>query len=124
MSSPTTSQKWRALFLQRCPCCCEGSIYERGLKINDRCPVCHVHFEREPGYYLGAMYISYALAIAFLLTGLLIGHLLFPDIDLGWMVLICAGCFLPFVPLVTRYSRVIWIFFDRWVWPTRPGETD
>lgn len=122
MTNPTTAQKWKALFLQKCPRCCEGRIYERGMKIHDRCPVCQLLFEREPGYFLGSMYVSYAFATAILLVGLLIGNWLFPDIDLGWMVLICAAIFAPFVPMVTRYSRVVWIFFDRWVWPTKPGE--
>src|SRR5262245_19561591 len=124
MTDPTTLQKWKALFLQRCPRCCDGRIYESGMRMNERCPVCNLLFERERGYFLGAMYISYAIATAFLVTALIIGNWLFPDIDLGWMVLICAACFLPFVPMVTRYARVIWIFFDRWVWPARPGESD
>ena len=124
MTPPTASQKWLALFQQRCPICCQGRIYEAGMKINDRCPVCNLRFEREPGYFLGAMYVSYALAVAFLVTLLYVGHWFFPEIDLGWMVLISAACFLPFVPVVTRYSRVLWIYFDRWVWPTRPGESE
>ena len=90
--------------------------------MHQRCPACNLLFEREPGYFLGAMYFSYAFATAFLVTGLVAGHLLFPEIDLGWMVLICAVCFLPFVPMVTRYSRVTWIYFDRWLWPSKPGE--
>ncbi len=122
MTNPTAAQKWKALFLQRCPRCCEGRIYERGMKIHDRCPVCQLLFEREPGYFLGSMYVSYGFATAILLVGLLVGNWLFPEIDLGWMVLICAACFAPFVPMVTRYSRVVWIYFDRWVWPTKPGE--
>ena len=32
--------------------------------------------------------------------------------------------YLPFVPLVTRYARVLWIYFDRWAWPSRPGAAD
>jgi uncharacterized protein (DUF983 family) len=124
MNNPTAAQKWKALLLQRCPRCCEGHIYERGMKINQRCPVCDLLFEREPGYFLGAMYISYAIATAFLLAMLLIGNWFFPEIDMGWMVLICAALFVPFVPIVTRYSRVLWIFFDRWAWPARPGESD
>lgn len=122
MTTPTTAQKWKALFLQRCPRCCEGRIFETSSKMHERCPVCNLVFERERGYFLGAMYVSYALATAFLVIALILGYNLFPNIDLGWMVLICAACFVPFVPMVTRYSRVIWIFFDRWVWPTRPGE--
>ena len=31
--------------------------------MHDRCPACGLKFEREPGYYLGAMYVSYGLAL-------------------------------------------------------------
>lgn len=120
---PTTGRKWRALFRQRCPRCCEGPIYTNG-EMNQRCPVCQLLLEREPGYFLGAMYISYGLATGLLLIGLAIGNWLFPDVDLVWIVIVCAVLFLPFVPMVTRYSRVMWIFFDRWAWPSRPGEND
>ncbi len=91
--------------------------------MNERCPVCNLRFEREPGYFLGALYVSYTISSAFLIVGLFVGHWFFPEIDLGWMVLICGACFIPLVPMVTRYSRVIWIFFDRWAWPSdsEPG---
>jgi uncharacterized protein (DUF983 family) len=122
--APTTSQKWLALLKQRCPRCCEGKVYAAGMKMNSRCPVCDLLFEREPGYFLGAMYISYGLAIGFLLLALLLFHTLLPDVDLGWLVLLSAALFVPFVPLVTRYARVMWIFFDRWAWPSPPGQSD
>jgi uncharacterized protein (DUF983 family) len=121
---PTASQKWLALWRMRCPRCCDGKIYRRGMQINPRCPVCNLLFEREPGYFMGALYISYALAIIFLLLGMWIFSMLLPALDLGWIVLISAACFVPFVPIVTRYARVIWIFFDRWAWPSSPDETD
>src|SRR2546430_475077 len=113
---PTASQKWLAMLRMRCPHCCQGKIFQRGMQMNARCPVCNLLFEREPGYFMGSLYISYALAIVFLLFGLWIGALLLPDLDLGWIVLLSAACFVPFVPMVTRYARVIWIFFDRWAW--------
>src|SRR5580765_7077136 len=97
--TPTTAQKWQGLFKQRCPRCCDGRIYERGSKMHRQCPTCGMLFDREPGYFLGAMYISYALTSAFLFVGLMIGYLLFPEFDLGSMVLICAACFIPFVPM-------------------------
>lgn len=120
--APTASQKWLALARMRCPRCCDGKIYQRGMSMNARCPVCDLQFEREPGYFMGALYISYALAIVCLLFGLWIGTLILPEVDLGWLVLLSAVCFVPFVPVVTRYSRVIWIFFDRWAWPSHPDE--
>jgi uncharacterized protein (DUF983 family) len=115
----TASQKWWAMLRQRCPRCCEGRIYAGGMQMNERCPVCHLQFEREPGYFMGSLYISYGMATILLLIGLWIGSTLFPEMDLGWIVLICAACFVPFVPMVTRYARVLWIYFDRWAWPTR-----
>jgi len=120
----TAGQKWWALIRQRCPHCCQGKIYERGMQMYANCPVCNLRFEREPGYFLGSLYISYGMATMCLLFGLWIGSMLMPTLDLGLVVLIAAACFVPFVPMVTRYSKVIWIFFDRWAWPTRPGEND
>jgi len=31
--------------------------------MRERCPACDLKFEREEGYFLGAMYIGYALAL-------------------------------------------------------------
>ena len=31
--------------------------------MHERCPVCDLKFEREAGYFLGAMYVSYGLAL-------------------------------------------------------------
>ena len=112
---------WTAILKKRCPGCMEGGIYGPDGKMNVRCPKCGLLLEREQGYFLGAMYISYALAtiILGLFTGTLV--LLFPDLDLGVAVLIAGAVFIPFVPGVTRYSRVLWIYFDRWAWPESPG---
>jgi hypothetical protein len=49
---------------------------------------------------------------------------LFPAFDLGWLVLILGVLYLPLVPLMTRYARVLWIWFDRWAWPSPPGQSD
>jgi uncharacterized protein (DUF983 family) len=53
---------------QRCPRCRTGNIFRysifRGFaKMYERCPVCDLKFDREPGYFLGAMYVSYGLGI-------------------------------------------------------------
>ncbi len=94
------------------------------MQMNERCPACDLLFYREPGYFLGSLYISYTLAVAVMLVGLGLGHLLLPTWDLGTVVLLVGVCFLPLAPMVTRYARVIWIYFDRWAWPTRAGRSD
>ena len=88
--------------------------------MNERCPVCGLVFERESGYFLGAMYFSYFLAVPIL--GLLmvvirgISHLSF---SLTWVAALIA--YLPLIPLVFRISRVLWIHFDRSFDPDPPG---
>jgi hypothetical protein len=89
--------------------------------MNPTCPVCGLPFEREEGYFLGAMYISYGMSVILLVTATLLASLLLPTWDLGWVALLASALYVPFVPLVFRYSRVIWIHFDRWAWPERPS---
>lgn len=107
---------------QRCPRCLEGRIYKQGLDMNASCPTCGLTFEREPGYFIGAMYISYASAsfVMLLFTG--IGWLLFPNVELAWLMLGAIVLFLPLAPMFARYARVLWIYFDRWVWPPKREE--
>ena len=121
---PTTLQQCLNLLRMRCPRCGQGRIYERGFTMHARCPVCDLRFEREPGYFIGALYLSYGMATLILLIGFGLLHLLLPDWDLGLLVLLVGVLFLPLAPAVTRYARVIWMYFDRWAWPARPGQPD
>ncbi len=106
-----------AILSQRCPRCREGRVFKGVIKMNESCPFCGLQFEREEGYFLGAMYISYALAIVVLGLGTLVGHSLLPTWNLELVMLLVVAVYIPVVPLVFRYSRVIWIHFDRWAWP-------
>ncbi len=81
-------------------------------KMNDRCPHCGLHFNREPGYFLGAMYISYGLGIAVIVAfGAVLWALTHWRVDKVaiWAVVL----FLPFVPMLTFLSRVLWIYLDQ-----------
>jgi uncharacterized protein (DUF983 family) len=54
-----------------CPNCNKGEIFEqKGLLYKMRmpkmfayCTVCNYKFEKEPGYFIGAMYVSYMLTV-------------------------------------------------------------
>lgn len=85
--------------------------------MNPRCPVCDLVFDREPGYFLGAMYVSYPLSVPILGLTILIGHWLLPSWRIEFIIGLSAIAFIPFMPLVFRYARVIWIYFDRWASP-------
>jgi hypothetical protein len=87
--------------------------------MNERCSICALKFEREQGYFLGAMYISYALALAVIL---LLVALLW--VELRWPLqktVICAILlFLPLTPSLTLLARVLWIYLDRAIDPEPP----
>jgi len=81
--------------------------------MHDACPVCGLVFEREPGYFVGAMYVSYALAIpAYLAVAGILRLALREWSDLVVLAL-AVPLFLPLSPLLFRYSRIIWMHLDR-----------
>ncbi len=86
--------------------------------MNERCPVCYLKFGREPGYFLGAMYIGYGLA---LVTIAIFSAVLFAttQLHLRGSVLVGALLFLPFAPLLTHMARVLWIYMDQSIDPDK-----
>jgi uncharacterized protein (DUF983 family) len=104
-----------ALLRLRCPRCREGKLFRGWLTMNDPCPVCNLLLEREEGYFFGAMYFSYGLAAAFFAAGYYLGTWLLPS----WNDKLVAAClvllYVPLMPFAFRYSRALWIYFDRWL---------
>jgi hypothetical protein len=86
----------------------------RGLvQMNDPCPECGLVFQREEGYFLGAMYFGYVLATLILIPLYLVARLLLPEQDTLWVAVLATVAYLPFIPLVFRYARLLWIYLDR-----------
>jgi hypothetical protein len=84
--------------------------------MNERCPNCNLKFEREEGYFLGAMYLSYALSLLSIgLLSLLVWSLThWPVIsDVIWALIL----FLPLAPAMTLFARVLWIYLDQTIDP-------
>ena len=107
--------RWRSILRGLCPRCRSGKIFRGTIAMHERCPSCRLVFSREPGYFTGAMYISYAMAIP-LLAGLgWLIHLVRPDLSFLTLTLLATAAFLPGVPFVFRCSRIIWIHFDRFI---------
>ena len=108
--------KWVAVWRGLCPRCLSGRIFAGPLTMNETCPSCHLRFERERGYFVGAMYVSYALAVPLIGAMMaLLSYRLVPGWPLHWVVLVAGVLFVPLVPVVFRYSRIVWIHFDRYL---------
>jgi uncharacterized protein (DUF983 family) len=107
-----------AISWKLCSRCREGPIFRSPWVMNEDCPACGLDFDRgDPGYFTGAMYVSYALAIPLLALLTLIEHLIVPDWSLFRLVALASIVCVPLVPWIWQYSRVIWIYFDRYFDP-------
>ena len=111
--SPEEPRRWLAIWKGLCPQCRVGRIFSGAVRMNERCPSCGVVFSREPGYFSGAMYFSYALAIGVILTILAALALVLRGWPLARLLIAAGGLFVPLIPAVFRYSRILWIYFDR-----------
>lgn len=77
-------------------------------KMYDHCENCGQHFNLEPDFYVGAMYVSYGIEV---LVIALIGGIFYTIWDPEWWVYVLTllGTFLIFIPVLYRISRSIWI---------------
>jgi uncharacterized protein (DUF983 family) len=99
----------RAIARQRCPHCLEGHVFAGPIRMKERCTLCGHEFMREQGYFQGAMYLSYGLGL--ILLGILATATLFllPSHSPVMALVISIPAFLALVPVMFRYSRIIWM---------------
>ena len=97
-----------------CPRCRKGRVFppvtRHPVGMHRTCPECGLEFEREPGYFLGAMYLSYGLGIAVLaapVTTMLVRGSPPPAI-----LAVAAVTLAVLSPWLFRASRVLWLHFD------------
>lgn len=77
--------------------------------MKDRCDNCNYYFDREPGYFLGAMYISYGLAVLQGIITFLLLYTFLPDIPTLWTGLIILAVIFLFSLKNYKLSRIIYI---------------
>jgi len=113
-----------SVFNNKCPRCHEGDFfkYKSGTNIrhfaemHDYCPVCNLSYIQEPGYYYGAMYVSYAINVAIMVTIWVAFMVLAPEhFSIWWMVLLSVIAGVGLAPFTFRLARLLWInFFIRY----------
>ncbi len=95
----------------RCPRCGAHSLFRTWFTMYERCAVCQLRFEREQGYFLGAMYVNYGVTVTLALIGSFaleywVGLSLTQQLEL-WVG------FCGLFPVVFfRHSRGLWLAFD------------
>jgi len=106
---------WRACRLQ-CPRCGARSLYRRGLAMHERCRACDLKFEREQGYFLGAMYLNYGCTVMLVLVGYFSLELL-ADVSLSLHLWLWTSLSLLLPVLLYRHSRALWLCMDYCIQP-------
>jgi hypothetical protein len=105
-----------AILKLRCPVCREGRIFHGLVAMHELCPVCRTRFSREPGYFVGAMYVALPLSLPPYLA-LLLALMRLTDWESEKLLLGAGVAMLPLVPGIYRYSRTVWIHLDRYLDP-------
>lgn len=100
----------------RCPRCRQGRLFKKkGLIIysdmlgaNEGCDYCGLHFEIEPGFWLGALWTSYPIVVLIETPFLFLA--LFADGNVVWFWFMCMVlAFFIAWPLMLRLGRSLWI---------------
>jgi uncharacterized protein (DUF983 family) len=103
------------ILTQKCPTCGRGDIFTGNSffsfeEAQNNCSHCGEKFEKEPGFFIGAMYMSYGLAVAqlFLIFG--VAQFFFSETFDLRILIIQLVTILLLSPLNYRLSRVIWVY--------------
>lgn len=101
-----------------CPKCHEESMYLNEnpynlmeiYKMHENCSHCKTKYKIEPSFFYGAMYVSYAVGIAFAVAAFIISYIFInSDLKTAFIVIIISQILL--MPFTMRVSRNIWINF-------------
>ena len=101
-----------------CPKCHEESMYLNEnpynlmdiYKMHENCSHCKTKYKIEPSFFYGAMYVSYAVGIAFAVAAFIISYIfLSSNLKTAFVVIIITQILL--MPFTMRVSRNIWINF-------------
>jgi uncharacterized protein (DUF983 family) len=108
--------KLYSVLKNKCPRCHEGNFFETNNpydlkkfgRMNARCPLCNEDFQREPGYYFGATYVSYGLTVGFGIALFVLFCVVF-NFETIPFLLIFTALLILLLPLFYRFARLIWI---------------
>ncbi len=108
---------------RRCPRCGGEGIFSSWANLRESCPSCGLRFEREPGYWVGAMIINTTLTFA-LFLGVFVGGMVgfWPDVPwaglLAVSIVVMGGVPIAFYPR----SKTTWLAIELSYHPLEPDE--
>jgi ABC-2 type transport system ATP-binding protein len=86
-------------------------MFQGLFRMPPECPTCGLKFEREPGYFLGAIYINYAATVGCMLAGFFALDY-FVNLSLTYQIIVWSSFGVVFPMLFYRYSKSLWLGLD------------
>lgn len=100
----------------KCPRCHQGDLFPKGTlyttkfsQMHTHCDCCGQVYEPEPGYYYGAMFVSYAFSTAIFIGVWIAMGFLMEEITMTAMIMALLVVVVGLLPINYRLSRAIWI---------------
>jgi uncharacterized protein (DUF983 family) len=117
-----SDQKLKDIFVRairlRCPACGEGRLYRSLLDTHKGCSKCGMLFEREQGYFVGAVYVNVMVTLFLIVSTYLITIIVAPDYDSGVQIILFVMALA--IPLsLFRHARSIWLALDYFIDPPK-----
>ena len=98
-----------------CPKCQNESMYSdpnllhvhNSLKMNEKCSHCGFKYQIEPGFFFGAMYVSYGLYVAVGIAAFIVAYYISESLKTAFISIIVT--LLVLFPIIMRLSRSMYI---------------
>lgn len=103
-----------------CPKCHRGKVWKVNAfealwnsdLMHERCAYCQLKYEKEVGFWYGAMYVSYALSVAMFVAAWVSAIVLFPEEwSIFYTIIYVVVLIILFMPINWRWSRLLWLNF-------------
>ena len=99
----------------KCPKCHSTKVFETSVfqlksfdKMHKTCSCCGEKYEKEPGYFYGAMYVSYALMAGWFIITWAANTFIF-KVGVWYYIAFILTTMILFMPLTFRISRLVWL---------------
>lgn len=100
---------------EKCPVCNKDNVFNSKGNVflfkvpamKEKCSNCGYRFEKEPGYFTGAMYVSYGLCIIEMVMVLMLFKLIALPMD--YLIYVISLMIFVLWPFNFRMSRIIWM---------------
>ncbi|OLB37325.1 MAG: hypothetical protein AUG14_05165 [Candidatus Rokubacteria bacterium 13_1_20CM_2_68_19] len=100
----------------RCPRCGQTPLFRGWFSMARECALCGLVFERAQGYFVGAIYINYAVSSVIAVGGFFVLWAWF-DLPNRWQFAIWVPFLIVFPLWFFRYSRSFWLAIEYLVNP-------